>query len=666
MIRNLFRRITARRKKADAPRHIETFDGNLARAGISFESWLAAFRSAPRLHVDPDGELLRELRDRWPREVGQTIAAANRVLRHRFSMLGSGEYSPADRTRPSNDGYEPIDWLVDPVPGVRFPSGFHHKEWVLSTMAPKGADVKRPWELARCQHFATLAQAWRLSSDRRFVEEIVAEVSDFVDANPLGRGIHWVSTMDVALRAANWAIGISIGRDGIRPEDAGTRPLVAALFDHGEFIFNNFENFYEVTSNHYLSNLVGLSFVAALFCDLPRAREWEEFCRSAIEEEMRVQVLDDGADYESSVPYHRLVAELFLGAARLAEYRGRPMSAAYMEKLKRMVSFHFEMLRPDGRMPQIGDADDGRLHILSRYGALDPADGRHLLGPAGCMFGEGEWLRHAGEAGMWEAAWWGCRVAPGNGESPALPDRAGLFRDAGVAVARAGGSYLAISNGVVGTRGFGNHKHDDQLSFEFHVDGVPLVVDPGTGVYTSDPAARNLFRSARYHNTLRVDGAWQNEIREEWLFRMFEKAKPEHRLFRADDAAVEYEGAHFGYQRLTGPVVHARRFRFDRKTRRLEIRDTLDGRGKHLLEWHFHLDPAVVVGEEGDGSLVLLSGGIRCRLSTGLPVKASLGSAEYSPSYGVRVPCRTVDFRWEATLEGKLEVGFVFAPQALG
>ena len=34
---------------------------------------------------------------------------------------------------------------------------------------------------------------------------------------------------------------------------------------------------------------------------------------------MTVQVLPDGADYESSIPYHRLVTELFLGSSRLAE-----------------------------------------------------------------------------------------------------------------------------------------------------------------------------------------------------------------------------------------------------------------------------------------------------------------------------------------------------------
>ena len=51
---------------------------------------------------------------------------------------------------------------------------------------------------------------------------------------------------------------------------------------------------------------------------------------------------------------------------------------------------------------------------------------------------------------------------------------------------RAGAHYLLVTNGIVGTKGFGNHKHNDQLSFEFHPDGSPLIVDPGSYVYTSD------------------------------------------------------------------------------------------------------------------------------------------------------------------------------------
>ena len=87
-----------------------------------------------------------------------------------------------------------------------------------------------------------------------------------------------------------------------------------------------------------------------------------------------MQVLPDGADYESSVPYHRLVTELFLGAARLADHMRRAAAAAFSDRVERMVAFLAAVLRPDGLMPQIGDADDGRLHVLSEYGSWQPQD----------------------------------------------------------------------------------------------------------------------------------------------------------------------------------------------------------------------------------------------------------------------------------------------------
>ena len=106
------------------------------------------------------------------------------------------------------------------------------------------------------------------------------------------------------------------------------RSRYEALFDHAAFIERHLENRYEVTSNHFLSNVVGLFYLAAVFRDLPRGELWNRQCRDWLAHEMEVQVLADGADYESSVPYHRLVSELFLGAARVASATGCAAAAA--------------------------------------------------------------------------------------------------------------------------------------------------------------------------------------------------------------------------------------------------------------------------------------------------------------------------------------------------
>src|ERR1019366_4139775 len=110
----------------------------------------------------------------------------------------------------------------------------------------------------------------------------------------------------VAVRAASGAIGLELVRASTVLDDELWTRAYSALYDHGVFIRDNLENTYEVTSNHFLSNIVGLLFLGAVFADLPRGAEWSEFARAAIEHEMDVQVLPDGADYESSIPYHRL------------------------------------------------------------------------------------------------------------------------------------------------------------------------------------------------------------------------------------------------------------------------------------------------------------------------------------------------------------------------
>jgi uncharacterized heparinase superfamily protein len=513
-------------------------------------------------------------------------------------------------------------------------------------MRPGRADIKLPWELGRCQHWVALGQAFQITRDERYAAEIVRQLDDFLEANPVGIGVQYVCTMDVAIRAVNWAIAFDVIRTSASFDSAAALRAYRSLFETGAFIGQNLENKYEVTSNHFLSNVVGAFALGVVFRDLPVGTRWLEQGRTWLEEEMRVQVLPDGADFESSVPYHRLVTELFLAGARLAQLTGSPMSDSYLQSLTRMVDFLVAVTRPDGLLPQVGDADDGRLHVFTDYGDWKPQDGRHVVAPAACMFRNAEWLTTIDEAGAWEAAWWGfdvdeCRLASAV-QAPRL-DRAKLFGDSGIAVSRSDGNYLLVTNGRVGTKGFGNHKHNDLLSFEFHANGQPLIVDPGSYVYTSDPDSRNRFRSTSFHNTLCVDAVEQNDLRPDYLFRLFETSTVEH--VRFDDTAehIEYVGRHTGYTRLAAPVVHERTLRFVKNPGTLLITDRLDGSGQHALAWHFHFAPGVAVEPAGPGVWALTTPGGRWYLRASVDLAAVVSTSWYSPSYGVRVPCAALD-----------------------
>ncbi|HMF94925.1 MAG TPA: alginate lyase family protein [Vicinamibacterales bacterium] len=644
-----FRAVVAPPASVPPPRR---WPDELRDAGTDWAAWIARRQSEQRLYAGLTDAAVERARAAHPHLAQTTIGAAERVLRHEFNLLGSGPFVPVDPDRAAAaTGYRPIDWSLDPVRGVRFPRGMPIASFDLQTMKPAGADVKFPWELARCQHWPVLAQAYRLTGDVRFAGELASELEDFVTANPVGTAVNWSCTMDVALRAANWAVAFELLRAA--PFDSGFwTAAYESLFDHGVFIEGHLENTYEVTSNHFLSNIVGLFYVAAAFRDLPIGARWDSQCRTWLARELEVQVLADGADYESSVPYHRLVCELFLGAARQADHSGRPFPDPFLDRLRTMADFMAAVTRPDGLLPQVGDADDGRLHIFSEYGAWQAQDARHLLGPAGCMFNRGDWLALAGETGEWESAWWGLdRSRVGRVETAPAP--LGHFPDAGITVMRHARDYLLVTNGVVGTAGFGNHKHNDLLGFEYHVEGAPVIVDAGSYVYTSDPDARNLFRSTRTHNTVMVDRQEQNEFKAEWLFRMFESAAPEHLAVSDRGGVFEYRGRHTGYRRLSAPVTHERTFTWRPATRTVEIVDVFEGSGEHHLSWHFHFAPGVRAAVSESGAIDIETSRASLRLTLPAAVQPVMRAAWYSPSYGVRVPCSAAEVATTTTIEGR-------------
>jgi uncharacterized heparinase superfamily protein len=347
---------------------------------------------------------------------------------------------------------------------------------------------------------------------------------------------------------------------------------------------------------------------------------------------------------------------------RLAHCDGAALSQEYRVRLRSMTSFLDAVLRPDGRLPQVGDADDGRVHIFSNYGRWEPQDARHLLAPASILFDAPEWWRDDDAWAAWEAAWWG--LEPREAVHGTATEVQKLFPDAGLAVFKNSQRYLLVTNGVVGTNGFGNHKHNDLLSFEYHDRGAALIVDPGSYVYTSDPDARNRFRSTTSHNTLVLDDEEQNEFKPEWLFRMFAKAQPEHVEFVADAARSRYRGRHNGYARLTNPVIHERRFELEHASGVLEIADRLTGDGAHTVIWRFHCAPGVNVSVEADGSVTMRSGALAWSMRSLDRLTPSVEACWYSPSYGVRVPAKALQFRIEQRLTGQHDWTFRLEPQA--
>jgi hypothetical protein len=255
-----------------------------------------------------------------------------------------------------------------------------------------------------------------------------------------------------------------------------------------------------------------------------------------------------------------------------------------------MHDFTSAMTGPDGRTPLWGDDDDARALPLSR-------------------------------------------------RSPTPRRESAAFPEGGVYVLARESDHVFIDCGPVGLAGRGGHGHNDCLSFEAYLDGVKVITDSGSYVYTGSAEWRNRFRATAAHNTPRVDGAEQNRIPESlWLLE--NDARP-----RA--LAVEtyrFRGSHTGYERLADPVTPVRTIALEPDLHALLVHDDFASDGSHDIEIPFHIDPALGVDERGEqlGPFRLRSWGAWER---------SVEDSWVSPSYGVKVTNRRVVFRRSGDVE---------------
>ena len=94
-------------------------------------------------------------------------------------------------------GLPPSCWSLDFVSGKRCAAQVSADRVVL--IAGDGSDVKVLWD-SRLQFLPVLAKAFRLTADARFRRCALDLLSDWIERNPVGVGIHWTVAMEDAAR----------------------------------------------------------------------------------------------------------------------------------------------------------------------------------------------------------------------------------------------------------------------------------------------------------------------------------------------------------------------------------------------------------------------------------------------------------------------------------
>jgi hypothetical protein len=625
-------------------------------ARLSPEELLAHFRSRERprfpvgFEIDAE-ELSRLAREKFPRESEELIARARKIVEENcWSLLGCGEFEFG----------EEIDWLRDPLTGTRWSNEFHAD---VKLSRSDGSDVRVLWELNRLGHLVTLAQGYALTSDERLAERFFSDVESWRAQNPLGLGANWASAMEVALRAVNL---LAAFRPFLRSPHVNAQrlaSLLAMLDEHGTFIRTHLEFSHLATSNHYLSNVVALFWLGTLLPELVGARAWREFGLRETLREMRKQVLDDGAHYESSTGYHRFAAELFLYTSLLCRANGVELPTRFTQRARAMLEYVRDYLKPTLRAPLVGDTDNSRFLPLAPRAADEHA---YLLGVGAAL--EHDHLLKMEDDAPFELLWLtgtkGLESYESLTHDPATRSQltSSARPAAGVHVLRHDDLYLLMSACGAGLKGRGSHAHNDALSLEVSACGSDFIVDPGTYVYTRDLHARGQFRSTAWHSTVEIDGTEQNTTDERTPFRIGDEARPRllHFTKAKDQDTVSAE--HHGYERLSRPVTHARTVTLDKRARLFLVEDSFTGAGLHTFRFFFHAGRGIAPSVRARGAELYdeRNGARLLFVSYGMDSEPTVEPRFTSRDYGERVASQSLC--WTLDARAPLKVAWTLVP----
>ena len=498
----------------------------------------------------------------------------------------------------------PIDWHLDPGSGVRWDPLEYFTD--VETVRLDGSDVRVLWERSRLQHLIPMGRARS--------REAAAQIRSFLAENPPGLGVNWASPMEVALRAVSLTEALKHFRGLPGWEPTFVREVLRALWVHGVHVRRNLELPAGVpATNHYLANLLGLLAVARTVPELCEAAAWGELARTGLIGEMGRQVGADGVSFERSLPYHGFVAEIFAHAATIESSAGQPMPPAVLERIRAMQEAIAWSLRPDGTIPAWGDGDDG--HVLDR---------KRLPAPAAIT----PWAEACGRR----------------------------FESSGWHVMRAGGVHVAVAAGPVGTRGLGNHTHNDLFAPSYWAVGREWIVDPGTGSYARDPALRNRLRGVAAHAALQLGTREPNELPpgRDGLFRVIERAHPEIVAWEATRKRAGLTARHTGYSGPEGVWTWQRRLTLDAASQVVSGEDRLEASEKTNVvaapqeAWlRFPLAPGVSAIVDAGVVTLTDDAGRKIRLELSVPAgsEVTIEPAIVSPRYDVVVPSTAVVVR---------------------
>jgi hypothetical protein len=471
-------------------------------------------------------------------------------------------------------------------------------------------DVKYVWELNRHQFLVDLAKVAFLQRSQRHASALHGLLQSWQAWVPYATGAPWACALEPAFRAWSWMWAYRLVRAADLLPDQVHLEWLAGFYDHGRFLYRHLER-YSSPYNHLIGEAAALFALGIMFPEFRASDAWRRRGQRVLESTVGEQFHPDGGSVEQSTFYHHATLGFYMLSAILAARNQMAFSPDVVKAIERGIEFSMALAQPDGRVPSIGGADDGKPLRLEH---LPFWDFRPYQAIGAVMFSRPDFKAAAGrfyEDALWVLGSDGATAFDGLPSHPppasrALPAsgywvlRSEWSKDADYVCFDCGPQAAGLSRGTIPSAA---HGHSDCLSVIVALAGRPVLVDPGFFCYNGEPEWEVHFRKTGAHNTLTIDGQDQarHVAKMAWTHTYsarFDGWSDEGRLAWA-------RGSHDGFARGHDGVIHHRTV-WLRRDGYVILYDEITGAGTHAVQANFQFAPGTLT--LGDSGTALFDG----------------------------------------------------------
>ena len=428
----------------------------------------------------------------------------------------------------------PPQWFLNPFNGRAFENTNLH--WTkLPDFNEEIGDIKNIWEASRFSWILTLARAYSISGNSKYLETLNLWLKDWTKNNPLNTGPNWKCGQEASIRVFNLVNTSHLLRQETKP----TKELADLIYFHLERINGNILYSIAQDNNHGTSEAAALFIGGAYLLNsdplsYPKAKYYARKGRRWLENRVKKLIEDDGSFSQHSVNYHRLMLDtLSFTEFWRKKLKQKEFSIQFYEKAKAAINWLYSLTDYTSGLAVNLGANDGAL--LNNLGSQNYRDFRPSLQMASALFlkttlfDEGHWN---------ETLWW--------------------LNEKGITTAKSIKPFSKVfASGYVRLNGTSSWallrfpyfkfrpSHNDVFHFDLWYKGENVLCDAGSYSYNPPKEESNIdLKSVNHHNTISFDGQEQMPKLSRFLLGNWVKPKEIGEIINSSEGTVSWNGCY--------------------------------------------------------------------------------------------------------------------------